>query len=264
MPSLRTWNGTLAIVHLVAAVGTGIWFIWQNSRGNQDQFDTDLYEHEIDTNGEVKSLKASTGNKTLVQGLLVGFLGITAAFHWYYWRDKNGAYSKSVKNENNSARWIEYAITATIMIVILGILSGVKSQSLIAAMIISAVIIMLQGDLVEKSLKRGNFEWFIPTFVGWLALTFVSYQIITKFWRRLGDAKRAGVEVPKWLYWMIFILIAFYSSFGVWQALQINDKFRGKTYSYKKYEKGYMSLSAGAKLVLALFLAYGFASRSNS
>lgn len=266
MAALKTWNGVLVIIHLVIAVFLIVFFIWTNSRSGAndvEQIDTALYDHvtvvdaDNPSNSSVKSEKVTGSNTRLVQILIILFIVVTAIAHLMYYLNVKGFYEKGIANRNNKWRWLEYSISATLMIVAIYILSGVKNLDTVLLAIVGTIVVMLQGDLVEKALARGDKSGtIIPTIVGWLTLIVIFYVIVKNFRKRLEEARKAGVELPKWLNAVVWPMLFWFASFGVVQIAQI---FRGG--KYKSYEKAYVALSLFSKAFLAIFVAYGFSRR---
>lgn len=258
MVSLKKWNGYAAIVHIVIAVFLIVYFLYQNSKaGDDSQIDTSLYD--IVTDGDlVKAEKKTKGSIGTIQMLIIAFVVITAIFHIFYYLNINNSYAKAIGRNNNSFRWIEYSITATIMVVAILVLSGVKSWDTTILAVVSTIVIMLQGDIVEKALARGSkSDTIIPTFVGWILLLAVFYIIFRNFSKRLQEARDSGFELPKWLNGVVWPMLIWFGCFGVIQLVQI---FKGG--KYVKYEKTYVVFSLAAKAFLALFVAYGLGRRN--
>lgn len=195
-----------------------------------------------------------------ILGLLIAFTAITAFFHYSYTFGWFG-YNKMIQRKNNSLRWIEYSITATIMIIVICLCSGtveLNAQVLIAVMIASCMIL---GDVVEKTL--GTRVATICTIVGWLLLI-GAWSIIIKNYEFVAhgldvpNCPDKEIKPPSFVAYLVIILFLFYSSFGFVQLYQL---FRPKTL-YKKIENTYAYLSVFSKSALVIIILYGVLARS--
>lgn len=145
-------------------------------------------------------------------------------------------------------------MSATIMIVIIALISGVKDIQNYLALIVGSVAIMSTGQWFETA--KGNARW-VPIIVGFIVLAGVFGTILWSFYQRLKEAKAAGFKVPGWLYSVVWVLFAFYASFGFVPVAQM--VFGG---NFRKYEYVYLTLSLAAKASLGGLVAYGFGQRT--
>jgi hypothetical protein len=202
-----------------------------------------------------------------VMNLLALFFLITWIFHCAYALGANtkkfnekgeivqddGFYTKMINNNNNFLRWIEYSITSTLMIIILSRFCGISQKDTLIMIAVANVAIMLQGQITEYALKNNNksLAWF-ATFIGWMLLFGIWYVIITKWQKTTSTLKEAGIPIPDWVGSMIYVLGAFFASFGFVQLVQVI--FGG---DYKKYEYAYIILSFLSKATLGSYLLFG-------
>lgn len=259
---LQKYNFVLFIVHLILTVA--VWIYLHNQIDNQNPIDglnLDLYDHILTSGGpntplnmfEVVSSKANDVSEGEIANLIAGFFAITAGFHLLYAFNPSNIYLAAVENGNNYLRWLEYAMSATIMIVIIAILSGVKDVKTVFLIATSAIGMIATGQWFETS--AGNARW-IPIIVGFLLLGGILLTIYTSFQQRLKEAEAAGFELPNWLSSVIIVTFVFYACFGFVPI--INVLFGGM---YRKYEYAYLTLSLASKASLGAFIAYGFGQR---
>lgn len=270
MDPLQRYNLILGIIHLILAVFLFVYFRRlqnQNKENPVQGINLDLFDHvftiitDPDTNENVLKViseKVRNVKESDVTNLIVTFCAITAAAHFFYALNPGNVYLDAVNNGNNYFRFFEYAISATIMIVIIGLLSGTKSLNTIILFAISSVCIMFTGQIFEAE-KDWRKRW-IPLIIGFVLLMGTFGVIIRNFRKRLQEAEREGAEIPGWLYGVVFVLFGFYSIFGlVPVAQQLFPK-----YNYRKVETTYLSLSLLAKTSLVALVASGFSQRSQS
>jgi hypothetical protein len=259
---LRKYNMVLFIVHLILAVVFYIYFRRiKSSSTKPSQINLSFYDHVFNYDKdaetyEVKSEETKKWTEDTISSLVVAFFGVTAAFHLFYALNPGNLYLNAVKNGNNYFRWLEYSISATIMILIIAVLSGVKDTQNYFLLLTSAFGMIWTGQWFETS--KGASRW-VPIIVGFILLAGPLIVIWNSFKRRLDEAKAAGFNLPSWLWATVIILFIFYTSFGVVPMVQA---FKGG--NYRNYEKTYLTLSLASKATLGILVGYGFGQRSQS
>ena len=259
--SLRNYNLVLGILHLILAIVFYIYFRSLDKTNNVDGINLSLYNHvfkfnETENIFEAMNEEFADLGDNFVTTLIINFFAITAGFHFFYAFDYGGLYSKAVESGNNYFRWIEYSITATMMLVIIAILSGVKDVKNYVLLVTSGFAMIWTGQWFETS--KGKMKW-LPIIIGFVLLMGAFGVIWSSFSERLKEVKAAGFELPTWLWLTVIILFVFYASFGF--APIANKIWGGK---YKKYETAYLTLSLFSKASLGSFIAYGFGQRRES
>jgi hypothetical protein len=204
--------------------------------------------------------------------MLVSFFFITACFHLFYYmsgKKQDGLYKKMINNKNNYLRWVEYSITATLMLLIISLTSGVKDVNVYYLIIVSNFVMISLGQTVETAVRDGK-DWKIPMIGAFLLLISNFFVIIRSLWQRLDQVNTFlkehpdnvnvdGKTIPSWIKYMVFTMFFFYSSFGF---LSLYSAYTKKTYAF--IEKGYIILSLVSKAQLGAFIAYGLGQRQSS
>jgi len=261
---LRVYNIVLAVIHLIICVFLIVYFAKIREKNKDkpvDYINLDLFRHAFKFNSpknfaQVVSEKAMSVGETGVTTLIVTFFAITAGFHLLYAVNPGDIYINGVLRGNNYLRWIEYGISATMMIVIIALLSGVKDINNYVLLIVSAIAIMSTGQWFETA--KGNGKW-IPIIVGFVVMLGVFSVIFSSFSRRIKEGKEAGFKPPTWLYAIVIVMFIFYSSFGFVPIAQMI--FKGNN---RKYEYSYLTLSLVSKVSLGMLVAVGFGSRQSA
>ncbi|MFT7503516.1 MAG: hypothetical protein ACI91Q_002327 [Gammaproteobacteria bacterium] len=170
------------------------------------------------------------------------FLALAAFDHLLTATALKQPYEADLVSGINRFRWVEYSISATLMVVLIASYSGITEITAVFAIIGANVSMILFGWLQEKFNPPGRTEttmlpfWF-GTFAGlapWAGIAF--------------NTMRAD-EVPGFVYGIIAAQSVFFFSFGLNQWLQYRKV--GKWTSYIFGEKTYLVLSLVAKSVLA-------------
>ncbi len=152
-------------------------------------------------------------------------------------------YTNDLSNMRNIARWVEYAISSTLMIILISMINAVWDVVALMAIAGANVAMILFGWLQEKYEEPGKGSllpfWFgcIAGIVPWIAM----------FWLLFSPGSSA--EAPGFVYGVVFSLFLFFNSFALVQWLQY--KRVGKFADYLVGERTYITLSFIAKSALA-------------
>lgn len=182
-------------------------------------------------------------------GMAVGiFLLFAAVDHllmaapgvWPWYRD-------NLRKNINYARWSEYSISASLMIVLIALITGISDiGALIAIFGVNAAMIFFGLDMEIFNRDRDHVNW-APFFFGCVAgavpWVIIAYQIIG------ADNRATDGGVPTFVYGIIISLFVLFNSFAVNMVLQY--KKVGPWRDYLFGEKAYILLSLTAKTALA-------------
>ena len=180
-------------------------------------------------------------------GLTVAiFLGLSALAHFIVASPQFfGRYSAGIAAQRNYFRWVEYAISSSVMIVLIAQVTGVADISAIISIFGVNASMILFGWLQEKYENPGSGGWLpfifgcIAGLVPWLVLLFYVFSI--------GGV--SDTSAPAFVYGIVFTIFVFFNSFALVQWLQY--KKVGKWSDYIRGERTYITLSLIAKSALA-------------
>lgn len=177
------------------------------------------------------------------------FLFLSAFFHFLIVLFKK-SYTKQIEKGYNKFRWFEYALSSSILIVLLAILFGVKDLQTLAIIFISNAVMNLLGLEMEMSNQGRERKRFAPYILGWL-IGLAPWVVIFMY---LGFTP--GLDLVPWYAWAsIGGYFLFFNSFAfnmLFQYLEIGP--------YKNYvfgEKVYIWLSLIAKSTIAWIVYTG-------
>ena len=145
----------------------------------------------------------------------------------------------------NPARWVEYSLSASLMIVLIAQLTGIADIAAIIALFGVNASMILFGWLQEHYESPGGGGW-LPFVFGCLAGV-VPWLAIGVYLLSPGSASTA--QAPGFVYGIFFTLFAFFNSFALNQWLQY--RARGPWVDYLFGERVYIGLSLVAKSALA-------------
>jgi hypothetical protein len=179
--------------------------------------------------------------------LVAVFLLISAAAHYllaspaiYPW------YVKNLKRHINYVRWYEYALSSSVMIVVIAMLSGMfdlPGLVLIFALNATMIFFGLMMELHNQTTDKTNWTAFnLGVFAG-----IVPWVVI--FWYFSGAVANSEDAVPKFVYGIIASLFVFFNVFAVNMVLQYRKIGPWRDYLFG--ERMYILLSLFAKSALA-------------
>lgn len=161
----------------------------------------------------------------------------------------NRWYNGMLARERNDARWIEYSVSASLMIVLIAMITGVDDLTALLAIAGVNACMLFFGLLMEhgSTPSAGNVNWmpFIyGCFAGAVPWALIALQVATA-----EDLATDGEGVPTFVYGIIGSLFLLFNSFAVNMVLQYKrvGKWRDSLYA----EKAHIVLSLVAKTALA-------------
>lgn len=195
--------------------------------------------------------RSLTPNPTLAYELRFGpavavFLLLSAVAHFalstfgYQW------YVKNLKKGMNPARFYEYALSSSLMIVLIGMLVGMWDLGVMILIFGLNAMMNLFGIMMElhnQTTTKTNWTSFI---YGCIAGIIPWIVIVLYFF---GALSSAGAEPPAFVYAIIPTIFVFFNIFAVNMLLQYKKVGRWKDYLFG--ERIYIILSLIAKTLLA-------------
>lgn len=215
---------------------------------------------------------------------VVAFFFITALAHAFYGSNGfgTGSYLKNIQAGWNPYRWLEYALSASIMSVIIGLVDGTRDMMTLIVLALVTMAMMVNGYTSESLLRgRGPISSnakdsiFGSTACAWILFAALWGTLIYSFaslvtdvstlYNGQTDSDGEPVRVPSWIWFIVIMQFLYFGSFGWVQASQIQKRLRNDvSYSYANTEKSYIFLSYFAKLSLASGLGYGLLWRTKN
>lgn len=237
--SLRKFNIFMAVLHFAQGVA-----MLMLSNDFKLPINTSFLKFDVFT------MKLAPMTETIyelrVGPVIAGFLFLSSLAHLLISLPKiNGWYNKNLAKGINFARWIEYAFSSSLMIIVISMLVGVYDiGTLIAIFFLNAMMILFgwMMELHNQTTAKTNWTSFIfgciSGIVPWIVIA------IYLFGAGGGDNK-----APSFVYWIYFSIFLFFNCFAINQILQY--KKIGKWSDYLYGERAYIILSLVAKSLLA-------------
>jgi hypothetical protein len=154
-------------------------------------------------------------------------------------------YERNLAAEQNPARWYEYSLSASLMVVLIAMLSGITEAAALIAIFGANAAMILFGLVMERLNRPGEPVDWRPFAYGcvvgafpWLAIGLT-----------IATAESEGGTVPGFVIAIFVSLLVLFFSFAVNMWLQYRR--RGAWASYLHGERAYIWLSLIAKSALA-------------
>ena len=170
------------------------------------------------------------------------FLGLAGLDHLLTATAARGLYERDLKRGINRFRWVEYSISATVMVIVISLYWGITSINALIVIAGANVGMILFGWLQERMNPPGR------TSTTMMPFWFGSLVGITP-WVAMGVNLFLYEGVPGAVYAILFVQGIFFFCFGLNQWLQYREVGRWANYAFG--EKTYLVLSLGAKSLLA-------------
>lgn len=249
--SLHTWNKWLAIIHALQGVAiillsTTKTFPLTTNYLTLDQLATQ-----------------ATGNPVLVAAtrvladvnvayLIAAFFFISAIAHASaaWWCRKS--YEKDLGRGVNRIRWFEYSASASLMLVTIGMLTGVSDLASLLMIFMLCAIMNLLGLAMEiYNIGNARPNW-LAYIIGCVAGVVPWISLIIYL---AGSGLYSGGQIPTFVYWIYVSLFLLFNCFAINMWLQYKKKGNWANYLYG--ERVYMILSLVAKTALAWQVFFG-------
>ena len=154
-------------------------------------------------------------------------------------------YQANLRRGRNDARWVEYSLSASLMVVLIAMLTGITgAYALLGLFAVNAAMILF-GLLMEHVNPPGEPVRWTPFAFGcvvgivpWLAITLA-----------LGGSVQEGNGVPGFVFAIFVSLFVLFNCFAVNQWLQFRRNGRWRDHLFA--ERAYIVLSLVAKSALA-------------
>jgi hypothetical protein len=148
--------------------------------------------------------------------------------------------------------FIEYTITAPLMLVIIAVAFGARDFDTLAALYALCISVMLFGLLQELTDAEASYGY-MPTLLGWIPYCFL-WGIVIGFYVRL---QRAEEDIPEFVTAVLAVEIFLFTLFGFVQFYGVFMSSSSETFLSDPY---YNILSVASKMLLAWLIFTGFRS----
>lgn len=248
---LRKFNFKMGILHLIQAILMLVLaFTWDKII----EFTPKIWSYFLKFNPITMALE--TNPKPLFDlpfGILVAsFLLISAIAHFIISVPKktNDIYNRDLGKNINQFRWYEYAISSSIMIVLISVLFGIYDIGALIVIFLLNASMNLFGLLMEKmNENKEKINW-LPFIFG--SIAGIGAWIVIAIY---GFGNADPGQIPWFVYAIVTTYFVFFNLFPINMVLQYKKVGKWKNYLFG--EKIYIYLSLFAKTALAWLVLFG-------
>lgn len=184
--------------------------------------------------------------QTPIGPLVATFLFLSAAAHLLIIAPGiNNWYVRNLKRGMNLARWMEYSLSSSLMIVVIAMLVGIYDVVSLLLIFFLNMMMILFGWVMEvhnQTTKKTDWTSYVFGCIAGL-VTWVAVFIYL-----IGAGSNSG-QVPTFVYWIYVSIFIFFNIFALNMLLQYKKVGPWKDYLYG--ERVYIILSLVAKSLLA-------------
>lgn len=242
--NLRRWNGVMGALHFLQ----GVLMLYLSSTREWTITATHL---EFSTERqELVPVMEAIGTIELAY-LAVAFLFVSAIAHALIATIRYDRYVGYLQEGMNPYRWYEYAISASLMIVLIAMLAGVWDLGTLIALFGLVAVMNLCGLLMERQNRlTEETDWsafLVGSLAGLVPWIVIALTIIGTY--------ETGASPPDFVIGIYVSLFIFFNLFAINMWLQYRQV--GKWQEYLYGERMYMVLSLVAKSLLAWQAFFG-------
>ena len=237
LAGLRRWNMVAGVLHAVSAVAVV---------ALANDFALPVTASYIEgPPGTTAYTQVTLWEVPLAWGVAVFFVLSALAHAWVVSPPGFARYGADLANGRNYARWVEYALSSSVMIWLIAQICTITDVAALSGIFAVNACMILFGWLQEKYEVPGEGGW-LPFVFGCLAGA-VPWLIIALLLARPGYTGDA--VTPGFVYGIVVSLFLFFNIFALNQWLQYKRVGRWADYVYG--ERVYITLSLVAKSLLA-------------
>ncbi len=236
---LRTFNGTMGCLHLFQAT---LMLYLSNAFTLPITYSYPFFNTTTKTIGPISHTLIDVRIGPMVALFLLisavaHFLLATVLYRWYVDR---------LKHHMNPARWYEYSFSASLMIVIIAMLTSIYDIGTLLTLFTLTAVMNLMGLMMElhnQTTKKTDWTSYI---IGCIA-GFIPWVVI--FISLIAAVTTSGGKVPDFVIGIYISIAIFFNLFAFNMILQYKKVWKWKDYLYG--ERAYIILSLVAKSLLA-------------
>jgi hypothetical protein len=177
--------------------------------------------------------------------LIAAFFFLSAFFHFFIATVYRKKYESDLKLGINRARWIEYSLSASVMMVAISTLVGIYDFSSLLMIFVLTSVMNLMGLVMEVHNQTTKKTDWLSYNIGCLAGIIPWLVVAMYMWTGANN----GSSAPTFVYWIFVSIFVFFSCFAGNMILQYKKIGPWKDYMYG--ERAYIILSLVAKTLLA-------------
>jgi len=177
--------------------------------------------------------------------LIVAFFFLSSLFHLIIATVYNKRYNSDLEKGVNKLRWVEYALSSSVMMVAISLLVGIYDLMSLVMIFALTALMNLMGLVMEIHNQTTKKTSWLSYWIGCLAGIVPWVVIAFYFWLSADQ----GSAAPAFVYWIFVSIFLFFNAFAFNMVLQYKKVGPWKNYLFG--ERAYIILSLVAKSLLA-------------
>ena len=177
--------------------------------------------------------------------LVASFFVLSAVAHLFVATLYRQRYLAEIKKGINRTRWVEYSLSASVMMVAISLLVGIYDLGTLVSIFSLVAIMNLCGWIMESHNQTTKKTNWLSFWIGCLA-GIVPWIIVGLY---LWSGAEFGTAAPAFVYAIFVSLFIFFNTFALNMVFQYKKLGKWKDYIYG--ERAYIVLSLVAKSALA-------------
>jgi hypothetical protein len=258
---LRNLNYIVGIIQLILCLFLVIWLFTINSDDTQLSFRIGEYNQPISEGSDHGAVSVRT-----IVLLLAIFTLITGLVHILAYAMSTKTYQHNVNRGHNWIRWVEYGITATIMIFVVAVTCGTNSTDVLLLLCVATLCCMICGYVSEATATTNKNVSMFTTAMGWILMITVFTVIIRRFASIYGQTRETENGPPSWVWAIVISMTSLFMSFGCIHLIHMRQQWKSNTAVSRKFhqqvEVSYTVASVVSKTLLVILLSSGLFART--
>ena len=183
--------------------------------------------------------RVPTKNTISIAILIISFFGLSALFQGLAMVPAIVPGYSAGKASSNFLRFVEYSMSASVMLVAIALINGIFDQTIIVLIAVSCAACQLCGLVAERALllhkllrdRSNNKETisiareiaYVAHFTGWILIGTAYYFIMRYYFVSNANSVESA---PEFVTVIVFTILVLFMSFGVVQLIQlVDDRF---------------------------------------
>ena len=176
------------------------------------------------------------------------FLFLSAFFHFLIASPLGfSRYGEEIRRGRNRFRWVEYSLSATLMIVLIALITNITDLAALIAIAFANAAMILFGWVMEMVNRPDRSAWWTPFWFGCVAGAGPWVAVVLNLVVNVNQPGAQGP--PNFVYGIIVTIFILFNSFALNQWLQYRKVGKWRDYAFG--ESVYIVLSLVAKSALA-------------
>ena len=183
---------------------------------------------------------------------VAAFMFLSALFHFIVAFPGLTTYRRELERGRNRFRWVEYSLSATLMIVLIAIITGITDVAALVPIAAVNASMILFGWVMEVVNRPGERVWWGPFWFGCIAGAAPWVAIVVSIVYNV-TAVDGAEQPPGFVYGIIASLFVLFNVFAINQWLQYRRVGPWKDYLVGESTYGILSLVAKSLLAWQIF-----------